>query len=284
MPGPRLLRKALGQVVAHHDAFRLRAVAGTRGHSLTHAPAEEASAAVARIDLAGTPAVQRAAVIEAAASVAQASLDIARGPVCAAIHFDLGVEPGRLLLAVHHLAVDGVSWRLVVEDLEAAYEAALAGKVASLPARTASFQSGRERLPPTAPRASRSKRSRIGSRWPRCPRRCRPWPRPTRRTRKGRRAPRSVSLDAAETQALLQRAPAAYRTQINDVLLTALALALRAWSGRDAHRIEIEGHGREEQAIGGARRLAHGGLVHDALSRGARHRRRERTRSRLCAP
>ena len=55
-----------------------------------------------------------------------------------------------------------------------------------------------------------------------------------------------MSLDEEETETLLQRVPAAYRTQINDVLLTALALALRAWTGREAHRIDLEGHGRED--------------------------------------
>ncbi len=63
----------------------------------------------------------------------------------------------------------------------------------------------------------------------------------------GTRANRDRVARRDETQALLQRVPAAYRTQINDVLLTALALALRGWTGRDAHRIDMEGHGREEQ-------------------------------------
>ena len=72
--------------------------------------------------------------------------------------------------------------------------------------------------------------------------------RPGRRREHGGagRGPRRSSLGREETEALLQRVPAAYRTQINDVLLTALALALRAWTGREAHRIDMEGHGREE--------------------------------------
>ena len=87
----------------------------------------------------------------------------------------------------------------------------------------------------------------------------------------------TVSLDRDETRALLQQVPAAYRTQINDVLLAALALALRAWTGREAHRIDVEGHGREEW-IGAPRRIANGRLVHEPLSRGARSRGRPRRR------
>ena len=93
--------------------------------------------------------------------------------------------------------------------------------------------------------------------------------------RDGRRS----SLDADETEALLQRVPAAYRTQINDVLLTALALALRAWTGRESHRVDLEGHGREEW-IGRRRPVADRRLVHDALSRGPRPRRAPKTTAR----
>ena len=56
----------------------------------------------------------------------------------------------------------------------------------------------------------------------------------------------SVSLTPEETSRLLQQVPKAYRTQINDVLLTALGLALVDWQGRYDVTINLEGHGREE--------------------------------------
>jgi hypothetical protein len=59
-----------------------------------------------------------------AAAAAQAGLDLARGPLLRA-HMDLGHgRPARLLLAAHHLAVDVHSWRILLEDLEAAYRGA----------------------------------------------------------------------------------------------------------------------------------------------------------------
>ncbi|NNJ08436.1 amino acid adenylation domain-containing protein, partial [Streptomyces sp. PKU-MA01144] len=61
----------------------------------------------------------------------------------------------------------------------------------------------------------------------------------------GAAAVTSVRLDRAETEALLQRVPAAYRTHINDVLLTALGRVLRDWAD-DPVTIALEGHGREE--------------------------------------
>jgi hypothetical protein len=55
-----------------------------------------------------------------------------------------------------------------------------------------------------------------------------------------------VALSEAQTEALLQQVPQVYHTQINDVLLTALAQALRNWTGAERHLIALEGHGREE--------------------------------------
>src|SRR5581483_117287 len=80
------------------------------------------------VDLAPIPAADRIAALERAAAEAQASLDIAHGPILRVVLFDLGAgEPNRLLVIIHHLAVDGVSWRTVLEDLWSAYEQALRG-------------------------------------------------------------------------------------------------------------------------------------------------------------
>ena len=56
----------------------------------------------------------------------------------------------------------------------------------------------------------------------------------------------AVSLTSEETRALLEDVPAVYHTRINDVLLTALALALTDWTGSSVVSIDLEGHGRED--------------------------------------
>ena len=74
---------------------------------------------------------------------AQASLDLEAGPLWRMTLFDLGADrPHRLLVVIHHLAVDGVSWRILLEDLEQLYEQAAAGEPLSLPAKTTSWQRG----------------------------------------------------------------------------------------------------------------------------------------------
>ena len=56
----------------------------------------------------------------------------------------------------------------------------------------------------------------------------------------------TIKLDRTLTQALLKQAPAAYRTQVNDLLLTALGSALCRWSGHKKILVDLEGHGRED--------------------------------------
>ena len=168
------------------------------------------------------------------------------GPLLAAVHFDREDDPGRLLLVVHHLAVDGVSWRILLDDLEAAYVALQAD--ASPPAipRSADFRRWSQTLADYAAnadlRASLARWLEIDSVDGRLPT---DMPQAAENREEFAREV-IVSLDESETDALLHRVPARYRTQINDVLLTALALALREWTGRDAHRVDVEGHGREE--------------------------------------
>ena len=119
--------EALGHVVAHHEALRLR-VAGRVARVDPAATIRPLAApSITRIDLTQVAPQDHAATIETAASTAQSQLDLQRGPLLAAVHFDRGADSGRLLLAVHHLVVDGVSWRLLIEDLETAYRALRAG-------------------------------------------------------------------------------------------------------------------------------------------------------------
>src|SRR5204862_7730726 len=66
----------------------------------------------------------------------ETNLDLEQGPLLRVAH----VEPGLLGVVIHHLVVDGVSWRILLEDLESAYRQLSRGKEISLPAKTASYQ------------------------------------------------------------------------------------------------------------------------------------------------
>lgn len=133
---PAALREALGALLAQHDALRLR-IEVVDGRRRMVFPPPGAPPALAVHDLREDPAAE--AAMTGRAEALQRGLDIADGPVMAAALFRLPAQDA-LLIAIHHLAVDAVSWRILVEDLCAALRDAAEGRDIALPARTHSFR------------------------------------------------------------------------------------------------------------------------------------------------
>jgi amino acid adenylation domain-containing protein/non-ribosomal peptide synthase protein (TIGR01720 family) len=240
---PAVVERALAALLDHHDALRLRFA---EENGVWRARNEPAGGAPpwSRLDLSGLPLEQGWAAWAGAAAQVQASLDLSAGPLLRGVWLDLAEQQTRLLFVIHHLAIDGVSWRILLEDLETACRQLGRGETVTLPPQTTSFQEWAQRLEKHA--LDRALESELP--WWRheaeAPASDLPFDHPNGENteRSVRRV--SVSLDADETRALLQEVPAVYRTQINDVLLTALARAL-AGPGR-ALLVQLEGHGREE--------------------------------------
>src|SRR6266508_670310 len=151
---------ALQAVLDHHDALRLRVdAAGGRGEwKLEVAPSGAVVAAewIRRIDICGLDAAGREACICEQAQAAEGRLSPGSGVMVQAVWFDAGVQQaGRLLLVIHHLCVDGVSWRILVPELAAAWEAIAQGDVPALGPRGTSFRRWAQRLASRAQAASR---------------------------------------------------------------------------------------------------------------------------------
>ena len=196
-------------------------------------------------DLSTVPVSEQSAAIEAEAAVVQASLNVSEGPLVRFVYFDLGEgQPARLLLVCHHLVVDGVSWRILLEDLQGVCDALLAGEAVQLPAKSTSYQQWSEAVAVYA--ASAAVQQQLPY-----------WVQAERKQIKG--LPRDyaggenricdtgvvgVSLSREETEALLQEVPGVYHTQINEVLLSGLAVALGEWSESRVVLVDVEGHGR----------------------------------------
>ncbi len=246
---PLHLQGALTALVRHHDALRLRFALTGGAWTATHGPAEE-EAALQVLDLRGLGADQRAARLAAAADAAQASLDLGEGPLLRALYCAYGTEPGRLLLVIHHLVVDGVSWRILLEDLALAYDQLAAGAAVMLPAKSSAFQAWGAWLATQGVARLAAERAW----WQGVVAQCRqglprdlPLPEgsPAPLNTIGASAEVTSRLDAATTTALLSEAPAAYHTQINDLLLAALAQTVSQWAGQPQVAVALEGHGRE---------------------------------------
>ena len=246
-----LLEAAVSELSRHHDALRLRYEPGEKNWRQYYATQAE-PAPLVWIDLAAADEKKQKSEIEAVAAEQQGSLNLQNGPLWRVVYFDLGADRrGRLLFIVHHLAVDGISWRPLLEDLEAAYVQLKSQQKVQLPAKTAPFKIWAERLQQyaqsetlkselpfwmsvTEPQAVAGALKPLAMDF-----------KAANENSEGQSKKVKVTLEREVTQALLQTVPAVYNTQINDVLLTALARAWTKWTGGKVLYTNLEGHGRE---------------------------------------
>ncbi len=243
------LEEAIHRLVARHDALRVRFFLETEGWRQIEAETE-IRGVFSAVRLEGRSDVEQGKAIEEAAARAQASLDPSRGRLARAVFFDFGpARPPHLLLVVHQLAVDAVSWRVLLEDLDALQRQLLAGEAPDLGPKTASFRAWAETLKERA--ASGAFDGEIGYWKGRCDPAIRgiPFDLEGENTVASERGVESL-FSREETSALLTEVPGVYRTRINDVLLAALVDALTPWTGSRSVSIVLEGHGREEIAPG----------------------------------
>ncbi|MNG60426.1 Linear gramicidin synthase subunit B [compost metagenome] len=232
-----LLAHALEAVVAHHDALRLTFVEqGDHWHA-RHAETVNS-------DLLWQRQVADDLEQQALLDQAQASLNLAQGPLLRAVLLQRGDGSQRLLLAIHHLVVDGVSWRILLEDLQTAYRQLAAAQRVVLPAKTSAFKTWAERLQALAQSATLQQQAGYWQQLQGIPADL-PGARQQASLHNRHALTLDTRLNAELSRRLLQEAPAAYRTQVNDLLLTALARVISRWTGQPDVLVQLEGHGRE---------------------------------------
>ncbi|MDZ7752623.1 MAG: amino acid adenylation domain-containing protein [Gammaproteobacteria bacterium] len=240
-----VLSQALTALVEHHEMLRVR-IADDR--TLTFdTSGDSVPIPVETLTTAGLSRRQRNHQLERARRDAALALDPRNGPVLAAAIADAGPEQkARLLLVAHHIAVDGVSWRVLLEDLASACGARIAGAAIALPPRTTPFATWAQALAATAHERRRELPLWLDM--------CAPVEPllsaaldPALDTAGSARWIHS-SLPTWTTAALLTRVPAVFDCGINDILLTALARAIAVRfpdRSSTALRVDLEGHGRE---------------------------------------
>jgi amino acid adenylation domain-containing protein/non-ribosomal peptide synthase protein (TIGR01720 family) len=241
-----LLEKAVQELIVHHDALRLRFVRGESGWRQINAGPDE-DVPFSRVDLSGLPEAEQDPAVETAAAELQASLNLSEGPLMRVALFDLGAnKPCRLLVIVHHLLVDFVSWRVLLEDLFLVHQQLKRREATQLPPKTTSFKQWAERLAESGRSGEFEEEADywLGQPWTRVS--LLPVDYPGRDNTMAFARSVSLKLGEDETRALLQEVPRAYNTQINDVLLTALLQAFTRWTGEGSLLLDLEGHGREE--------------------------------------
>jgi amino acid adenylation domain-containing protein/non-ribosomal peptide synthase protein (TIGR01720 family) len=243
------LKGAVEQLVVHHDALRIRFKQEESGWRQENAGLEalEGVEIFSRIDLREMPEADQRKALEAAAAEVQASLDLEAGPVLRVVLFEQGVGKDRLLIVIHHLVVDGVSWRVLLEDLFSGYEQLRRGVEAiRLAPKTTSFRTWSERLREYAVSEALATERQWWEGLAKGQPSSLPLDHPEGLNDVSSSETVQVSLSQEETRLLLQEVPQAYRTQINDVLLTALTQAFAEWTGENGLLLDLEGHGRED--------------------------------------
>jgi len=242
------LKASIAKLVNVHDALRMRF--SRDGQKIDASiPAEETNEIFSDVDLSGFSNHFQTNEIEAAATQVQASLDIANGPLLRFVYFNLGPEtPGRLLIVIHHLVVDGVSWRILVEDLQTTYLQAANGQELKLPTKTTSIKDWAESLERYAQSAELENELDHWTAVSEAQIPSLPVDFSDRENRESDRRSFDSGLSPGDTRALLQDVPRLHHTEINDVLIAALAQTLSTWSGNSTLLIDLEGHGREQFA------------------------------------
>jgi non-ribosomal peptide synthase protein (TIGR01720 family) len=239
-----LLNQTFSLLISHHDALRLRYTLDNHNHWKQKSLASEDTPTCIQIDLSSSQDLSFD--IERESSLAQQSLDIKNGPVIKAILFNCGPSrPQRLLIVIHHLMVDGVSWRILTEDLERLYSQLAKGETPILLPKTHSYQQWANALNEYSTSQTLQKEIPYWQKIENC---TEALPIDFNHGPPSATVVRTVgvSLTKDETTLLLQRVPKAYRTQINDILLTALVLAIGDWTEKYTLTLTLEGHGRED--------------------------------------
>ncbi|MEU7827689.1 non-ribosomal peptide synthase/polyketide synthase [Nonomuraea sp. NPDC049129] len=253
------LERVVDAVLAAHDLLRAR-TDGASPWTLAVQPvgSPRAGQLITRVDVTDSNAAQVAAVLDSEITAAARRLDPVGGRMVDLVWLDAGPHAqGRLVVVIHHVIVDGVSLRVLLEDLGHAWAAVRDGQAVSLPGVPTSFRQWatllRERTRAGAfaadeaywLRAAATPDPTLGER-----------PLDPRRDVVAAEESLTVTVPSPVAARLLGAVPAAVHGGVHDVLVAAAAIALGRW--RAGHcpdagsevLLELEGHGREEDAVG----------------------------------
>jgi natural product biosynthesis luciferase-like monooxygenase protein/amino acid adenylation domain-containing protein/non-ribosomal peptide synthase protein (TIGR01720 family) len=246
------LQQVVDGWLMRHDALRLRYErTGADWHQWLVSVEEAGSVPVEHSDLTRIAPDEQASAIEEIANRVQASLHLKLGPLLRVVLFELRHgQPARLLIVIHHLAIDGVSWRVLLEDLQQAmkgvssFTTLCTDEPIALPARTAPFQSWAEHVQTLGQSVLQKDRTY----WLKAAQIATislPLDFPEGNNKQASARTVSMALTREETCLLLRDALRPYHSHVQELLLVALLQTLAHWVGGQQIRLDLEGHGRE---------------------------------------
>lgn len=231
------LRSAFDEIIVHHDALRMIYRQTTEGWEQENRGKEQ-SYSFEIFEYKNEDYFERQC------EHVQATMDLDNGPLLKVALFR-DKQQDRLLLVVHHLVIDGVSWRILFDDLSLLYQQSISGETLRLPQKTDSFKYWQQELMKYAFSKELQKEESYWTMMESVNVPPLPLDHPEGRNLVKDASIRSFVLDEISTENLLTCCYQAYRTEINDILITALALAWQKTFKQDKLLIQLEGHGRE---------------------------------------
>ncbi|PTX61370.1 non-ribosomal peptide synthase protein (TIGR01720 family)/amino acid adenylation domain-containing protein [Kordia periserrulae] len=238
-----IVTKVMHDLVTHHDALRMR-----YHHENGKWTQYNEAIAANHVEITSHDVSETAHPLQEMGTIGdslQSSINLENGPLCKVAIFKLK-DSYRIAFIVHHLVIDGVSWRILLEDFITLYTAYHTNQTVVLPQKTDSFQYW------AAQQQAYANSTKIQNEIKYWEKTCaqeipafyvefehEEKPTPVRKTA-------STQLDASVTDAVKTKIHNVYHTEVNDILITGLGLALKDVFGQEKCVIEMEGHGRED--------------------------------------
>lgn len=247
----KLLEGAILNLLKHHDAlrFRYKQLANGTWRQRNEGIDEQSVLRVVKRNNANEQAWNQ--VIQEEMNITQSSFNLVTGPLMRVVYFeDMLNGNDRLFWVIHHLVVDGVSWRILLEDLQAVYNQIKQGQRVRLPVKSTSFKEWSERLQTYSDSGISKEVQNYWNEQEEKEVMKIPTDYPIQETTEESIDQVTRTLGVEETHALLQEVPVTHKTRISEVLLTALGQAIVDHTNQQTVSIHLEGHGREEMIEG----------------------------------
>ena len=238
------VKEVFAKILEHHDALRTIYRTGENKVSqYIRGLGEGELFAIEETDLTGEPAFKEC--IEEEMNKLHQNIDLAKGPLVQLKLFKTG-EGGYLGIVIHHLIVDGVSWRILLEDFTMGYGQALRGERIRFQSKSSSFKDWASRLREYATNQELLQEMFYWEKLEKEETLELPMDKIATVNRIKDSESLQIELTEEETGKLFKQVNRAYNTEINDILLTALGLSIKGWTGANKVLLNLEGHGREQ--------------------------------------
>ncbi|MFS0655873.1 amino acid adenylation domain-containing protein [Bacillus sp. 179-C3.3 HS] len=235
------LTQVFTKLVDHHDMLRAKYTRHADGTWTQTICEPGITPCITFFDLTDITKEEALEQIRLETGACQATLSLERGEVIKAILFHTSHDTSELFIAAHHLVMDGISWRMIQEDVLTGLQQLGAGQDLVFAKKTASYKQWADALYDYAQSDQLQEQAAFWQSMIDKEEEGSPFHRPALSNIEEHVDILSVQLTKDETERLLKQASQTYRTEVNDLLLSGLVQAI----GQQV-LITLEGHGRED--------------------------------------